>query len=166
MPLTWLMNEVGGGLAQANGSTFDGMWVHGRKHGSGCYMWATGALYDGEWREGAMQGFGRCVNLSHPAASIQSVVQRLDQADGWLILPIRMATQSICPLRSHANHTAGTRQRTDQCTWARGWRIRSADWATNTTVTATCTKGCGATGIPRDPACTAGPTALNTTASG
>jgi hypothetical protein len=36
--------------------------VHGRKHGSGCYMWATGALYDGEWEDGAMHGYGRCVS--------------------------------------------------------------------------------------------------------
>jgi len=67
-------------VAQANGSTFEGMWVHGRKHGSGCYMWATGALYDGEWQEGAMQGFGRCVTLPTPTASTQSVVQRVDTA--------------------------------------------------------------------------------------
>ena len=39
----------------ADGSTYEGAWHAGLKHGWGTYRWPNGACYRGEWRDGFMQ---------------------------------------------------------------------------------------------------------------
>lgn len=39
----------------ADGSTYEGAWHAGLKHGWGTYRWPNGAWYCGEWRDGFMQ---------------------------------------------------------------------------------------------------------------
>ena len=39
----------------ADGSTYEGSWSAGLKHGWGKYRWPSGAYYQGEWREGLIQ---------------------------------------------------------------------------------------------------------------
>lgn len=50
----------------ADGSTYEGAWHAGLKHGWGKYRWPNQACYLGEWRDGFMQV---CARLSLPVGS-------------------------------------------------------------------------------------------------
>lgn len=51
-----------GKLERADGSTFEGFFVHGRAHGPGIFTLQDGSIYWGQWRDGHSHGFGRCLN--------------------------------------------------------------------------------------------------------
>lgn len=50
-----LQPEGEGCYTWADGSTYEGAWHQGLKHGWGTYRWPNGAAYRGEWRDGYMQ---------------------------------------------------------------------------------------------------------------
>jgi hypothetical protein len=50
-----LQPEGEGRYTWADGSTYEGAWNAGLKHGWGKYRWPNGASYQGEWRDGFMQ---------------------------------------------------------------------------------------------------------------
>lgn len=50
-----LQPEGEGCYTWADGSTYEGAWHAGLKHGWGKYRWPNGACYQGEWRDGFMQ---------------------------------------------------------------------------------------------------------------
>lgn len=41
-----------------DGSTYQGQWKEGTKHGTGMYVWPSGANYNGDWQQGCMHGYG------------------------------------------------------------------------------------------------------------
>eukprot|EP00803_Ostreobium_quekettii_P004207 evm.model.scf_1435.1 EVM.evm.TU.scf_1435.1 scf_1435:7254-16830(-) len=54
----WLQPEGYGRYVWTDGSTYEGQWKGGTKHGNGNYVWPSGAQYTGEWSNGCMQGYG------------------------------------------------------------------------------------------------------------
>lgn len=42
----------------ANGSKYEGDWLHGKKTGKGKYSWANGGFYEGEFLDGLFHGCG------------------------------------------------------------------------------------------------------------
>ena len=41
-----------------SGSTYNGTWKDGEKHGHGIYKWADGDIYDGDWKVNTCDGCG------------------------------------------------------------------------------------------------------------
>lgn len=54
-PSKRLQPEGEGCYTWADGSTYEGAWHAGLKHGWGKYCWPNGAWYQGEWRDGFME---------------------------------------------------------------------------------------------------------------
>jgi hypothetical protein len=48
-------------LVAGDGSTYEGQWHNGQRHGRGKATFTLGGSYDGEWREGTMHGQGKIV---------------------------------------------------------------------------------------------------------
>ena len=72
LPHPLLQPEGEGCYTWADGSTYEGAWHAGLKHGWGTYRWPNGAWYCGEWRGGFMQvpqlPWCFCCGLSRRAA--------------------------------------------------------------------------------------------------
>eukprot|EP00933_Yihiella_yeosuensis_P022746 TRINITY_DN17851_c1_g1_i3.p1 TRINITY_DN17851_c1_g1~~TRINITY_DN17851_c1_g1_i3.p1 ORF type:complete len:967 (-),score=190.86 TRINITY_DN17851_c1_g1_i3:262-2880(-) len=45
--------------SQQMNNSYEGQWVHGVRHGIGCFSYASGANYYGEWVKNVKQGYGR-----------------------------------------------------------------------------------------------------------
>lgn len=75
----------------ADGSTYEGAWHQGLKHGWGTYRWPNGACYRGEWRDGFMQVRRRGAGggCGHREAGCRA---RREQAGGGWPLPHRPNT--------------------------------------------------------------------------
>ncbi len=74
LPHPLLQPEGEGCYTWADGSTYEGAWHAGLKHGWGTYRWPNGAWYCGEWRGGFMQvpqlPWCFCCGLSRRAALV------------------------------------------------------------------------------------------------
>ena len=64
------------------GARYEGMWLKGRMHGKGMYMWPSGEKYEGEWVNGERNGTGVTTYVNGESHDGMYVANK-KQGPGW-----------------------------------------------------------------------------------
>lgn len=88
----------------ANGDTYEGNYVGGKRSGHGVYCFANGSKYEGEYSEGLRHGRG---TFQAPDKSIYSGYYQLDQREGAGTYTYPNGDQYVGQWRSNQKHGSG-----------------------------------------------------------